>query len=79
MHPWSWTHSQCSNEAGTWKGTYIKRVQWQVKHTYVLLACTLVGYLSADYADKHPNLVAALVDLVGCPIDALQCCFGDDI
>ena len=47
--------------------------------TYVLLACTLVGYLSADNADKDAYLIAALVDLVGCPVDTLQCCFGDDI
>ena len=51
----------------------------QRRHTYILLACTLVGYLGADYAHKHPHLVAALVDLVGCPVDSFQCCLGDDV
>lgn len=47
--------------------------------TNVLLARTLVRYLGADYTHKYTYFVAALVDLVGCPVDALQRCFGDDI
>ena len=50
--------------------------QW---YTYVLLACTLVGYLGADNADKDTYLIAALVDLVGCPVDPLQRSLGDYI
>ncbi len=55
------------------------RSEWQKLRTNILLARTLVWYLGADYTHKYPYFVAALVDLVGCPVDALQCCFGDDI
>ena len=47
--------------------------------TYVLLASAFVWDLSGHNADKDANPVRALVDLVGCPVDALQGGLGDDI
>lgn len=47
--------------------------------TYVLFASTFVRYLGAYNAHKHAYLVAPLVDLVSCPVDALQGCLSDHI
>lgn len=48
-------------------------------HTYVLLACALVGDLGGHNADKDTYFVACLVDLVVGPIDPLQGGLCDNI
>ena len=49
------------------------------RRTDVLLAGALEGDLGADDAHEDADLVAGLVDLVGGPVDAAQCGFGDHI
>ena len=47
--------------------------------TNVFLARALVGDLGGHNAHKDANLVCALIDLIGRPVDALQSSLGDHV
>lgn len=66
---------QCQCMRTSIEDTETKKEIW----TYVLFASALVGDLGGHNADKDTDLVSALVDFVGRPIDALQGCLGDNI